>query len=395
MKMPILKIFFYQLTFAFLILTGFNSEIFTQQTSPQSTTLIQRCWEMSPMKNESDNKHNPSHNKHNPSQNSDSINSRFESNSNPLFFFNEGSLKFLNSHNGKEKWQTETGGEMAAEPLIQGGGIFIVIKPLTKHPRPPYLQKIPYSLRFINKETGITEWAKTFYNEGDVYLHGFNNTTFLINQKSQIFAFDQKNGEIIWEKSYLGQLSAAPFFFDDKALLPKADGFILISLIDGGIIRQEKSFNAKLNSLSANGETFFFGDERGLIQGFETTSKKRKWKYRVGGAVSSVNYHKGFILATSLDNFIYYFSAENGKLIWKKRAAGRIVSEPLVFNQTALILVEGSANVLFIDLTDGKVLNQLNFPEDTYFTGNPKKIDEFLVFPTQKKIIAYSFGQCP
>ncbi|HSK71233.1 MAG TPA: PQQ-binding-like beta-propeller repeat protein [Pyrinomonadaceae bacterium] len=340
------------------------------------------------MKNESDNVLKSD-------QNSISNNSRFETNSNPLFFFSDGSLKFLNSQNGKEKWQIETGGELAAEPLIQGGGIFIVIKPLVKHPSLSYLQKIPYSLRFINKETGITEWAKTFYNEGDVYLHGFNNNIFLINQKSQIFAFDQKNGETIWEKSYLGQLSSAPFFFDDKALLPKPDGFILVSLIDGGIIRQEKNFKAKLNSLSANGETFFFGDERGLIQGLETTSKKGKWKYRVGGAVSSINYHEGFILATSLDNFIYYFSSENGKLIWKKRAAGRIVSEPLVFNQTALILVEGSTNVLFIDLSDGKVFNQLNFPEDTYFTGNPKKIDEFLVFPTQKKLIAYSLGQCP
>ena len=392
MQTSFLKIFFYSLVTWFLLLISFSDEIFPQTTLTETPIQIQiqKCWESNSYNYGSDNP------LFLPSRYFKSKNFDFVDHPNSFLSFNDGSLKLIDTKTGNENWQTETGGELATEPFMQDEGIYIVIKPLpnnlleTSEPR-----KTHYSLRFINKETGITEWTRIFSHEGNIYLYALKGIAFLINPESQISAFDQQNGNILWKKSYPGKLFSAPFFFDDKAVFPKDDGISLISLTEGRVIFHEKGINYKLKSLTSNGEMIFFGDEKGFLHGLKIGSRKRRWKYRLGGAISSVSYQEGYILVTSLDNFVYYFSVANGKLIWKKRVAGRIINGPLIFNRNALILVEGSSTTLFLDLSDGKIVNQITFPEETIFAGNPKKVNEVLVIPTQKNIIAYSFGQCP
>lgn len=365
------------------MLTIFIPKNFAQTTLSQTAVQIQKCWEnnFTTIKTiyGSDNTNK---------RNIDNI-----ENFNSLFSFDGEFLRYLDYKTGKERWRTNTGGELAATPILQSDGIIIVTKLIQKNNLGLSNKQLSHTVRFIDKESGITIWTRTFYDSDNLYLYGLKDVTFLINQKGGITALNPKNGDIIWEKTFSKNLNSTPFIFDDKIIFAKDLGFIVVSLSDKKIIFQNN--HSKLNSFALNNNLVFGGDNRGVVEVFKIGAEGKSWSYRLGGAVSSVIYQKGFVLVTSLDNFVYYFSADDGNLIWKKRAGGRLFFHPLIFENSVLILADGSPIAFLLDLSNGRVINQLTFSDGTFPVGNPQKFGEIFVFPTQKGAIAYSLGQCP
>ncbi len=125
-------------------------------------------------------------------------------------------------------------------------------------------------------------------------------------------------------------------------------------------------------------------------------NRKNFWKFRNGAQVSSITFTPKGLLLTSYDNFVYLVSTEKGKLIWKKRLAGRITVEPLVFDNFVAVSSLFDSEVFVLDLSNGKQVNQFSLTEESLLLNSPLLLENFLVYVTFKglSIFSHSGGGC-
>src|ERR1051325_12052618 len=91
-----------------------------------------------------------------------------------------------------------------------------------------------------------------------------------------------------------------------------------------------------------------------FIYAIDKTSGRLRWRVRTGAAIQAVLAGEKWVLATSLDNFVYCLSPQNGVKIWKRQLAGRVTAPPLVLrNQVLLAPLVGDEGVV-LNLEDGK-----------------------------------------
>jgi outer membrane protein assembly factor BamB len=111
---------------------------------------------------------------------------------------------------------------------------------------------------------------------------------------------------------------------------------------------------------------------------------------RTGAAVQAVLAAEKCILATSLDNFIYCLSPQNGAKIWKHQLAGRVAAPPLVFNGGVLIAPLVGDECVVLNLEDGKKINSIYVGEDNNTEASPLLKADTLLLTTREGLLALS-----
>jgi outer membrane protein assembly factor BamB len=96
------------------------------------------------------------------------------------------------------------------------------------------------------------------------------------------------------------------------------------------------------------------------------------------------------LLATSLDNFVYYLSQSRGDRLWKHQLGGRLPAQPLTATDGALFTPLSSDAGVVLDLRDGKQLNLLPLGEDASIAASPIIAGKLIFVTTRHGLLAFS-----
>lgn len=325
--------------------------------------------------------------------------------------YQNGDLAALNLKTGENLWSVELGGKIISKPVLSKNGnrdLYIATEVLqeSKYNAAPgktdkdtnnFVLPVTY-LRSLNSSTGLTNWIARIeerqLTEKEIFLYEFQDRVLVVKKNGYAAAYTKISGQILWKLSLETNLSAKPFFSEDKVILPLENKILGIFTQSGAVYFQYDIFAASSSVFLTKDDILIWGNASGNIFALETKTKKQVWKFRNGAEVSFINQVPDGLLITSFDNFVYFLSAKKGKLLWKKRFSGRITIEPLTTNNIAFVSSISDSEVSLLNLSDGKTLNLINLEAEYYQTSTPVIAENFLIIFTAKGLWSFSNNGC-
>lgn len=310
-----------------------------------------------------------------------------------------GNVKAINLTDGKIIWTTELGGEITSNIAADNKNIYIVNKTAQTEKSQPNSQTTSSTnilntyLRALDSNSGITIWKKLFNLDSNASLQSLENSLILNTENGHLKAIDKQNGINLWETDLKQTISVISYSEDTIIIGTFNKKIFLISSINGTIIKEFDVNDIPIGILQLNRETIYWGDNKGFLNSLSVSMSNTVWKRRFGGETTSITHTYRGLLITSIDNFIYMVSYNNGKIIWKRRLAARVVEKPFIKDNLAVVFAFGDSNVFFIELEKGKIMNSLTLSDANFFTGNLQNASHVLVFPTLQGLYAFS-GSC-
>lgn len=290
---------------------------------------------------------------------------------------------------GRLSWKSEIGGAISASPVSDAQSVYVASESLPS-PKSTYLQATGV-LRALSRQSGLTSWMRTlpFPVRGVINV----NTSFLFitTADGRLYAIKKETGEIKWLK-----YNASPFSFlhsleGDVLYTSDAAGDIIAVEQEGGQTlwryRTRKSLRAPV-AVSEN--ILYAGTADGYVFAIDSSNGRNKWRVRTGAAVQAVLATDKCILATSLDNFIYCLSPQNGVKLWKRQLAGRVAAPPLVLNGGVLVAPLVGDECVILNLEDGKKINSIYVGEDNNTEAAPLLTADTLLLTTREGLLALS-----
>lgn len=301
----------------------------------------------------------------------------------------DGSLVSIRLADGGLAWRSEIGGAISAAPVADSKSVYVASESLPS-PKSAYPQATGV-LRALGRQSGLTSWMRTlpFPVRGDVNVN--DSGLFVTTSDGRLYSFKKETGEIKWIK-----YNSSPFSF-----LHSLRGDVLYtSDTSGDIIALEQDSGQTLwryrtrKTLSAPVATFenmvYSGAADGYVFAVDRLTGRYKWRVRTGAAVQTVLAADKCILATSLDNFIYCLSPQNGVKIWKRQMPGRIAAPPLLVNGSVLLAPLVGEDCVVLNLLDGKKVNSIYVGEDKNTEAAPLVAADTLLLTTREGLSAFS-----
>ncbi len=238
----------------------------------------------------------------------------------------------------------------------------------------------------INSETDI-EYLK-------IYLYAFKDYIILVSGNAAVHVFSRSEGLLITRKTLNAELSAPPVFERERVYIGTRDRRIfevsLENLDADEKIRQVRTTPQTIIFEPAGGR-LIFGDDQGRLTFINKSGKSRTLGFQAGGAITSVERTDLGILIASMDNFLYLFSADGERLVWKKRLAGRIQAAPLVSRKQVLVTTIEARDGMLIDLRSGRLIKKITLPEGDFLIGGALPASDFAIWRTLKGFIFIDF----
>jgi outer membrane protein assembly factor BamB len=310
--------------------------------------------------------------------------------SNIIISSDNSNLLSVNFLTNLENWKTQTVGKLDPAAVSDSNSLYFIssfengIK-----------EKI-FLLNSLSLKTGITNWQKKLSNYKEVIIKGSPNNEFLflVAEDKSIFAVQKSDGSIIWSKNFQNEilsLNASNSSQDSSLNILFAERLLRISTKTGDLIDEIEIKKRSVSDSLANENYLLLGYPTGEFLKVSISGNKSEvlWKIKTGGSITSLIELDGNVLITSLDNFMYYFSTENGKLKWKRRVSGRINIKPVTYGNYALVLSSADSTASIIELREGKVINQIVIEDDNYFSGQPIVSGNYFIFQTFRGIYLF------
>ena len=325
----------------------------------------------------------------------------------PLLY---GKIVSINSASGEKSWESDIGGEIVSDLIVneERKNIYVVT-------RSPVISEAGEQSKNINgeisvendnknfavlklsslsKNTGITNWQITLDSKSagnqKLFLSVFNNKVITADQKGEITVVEESGGKILWKKRAESGSNDFRYFIQNSDLIQISENKILLISLKNGVVNLIKEINSVLTAVNLfNNDTLLLGDKKGELFMFDISKKKEVWKSRYGAEVSDVTSTPYGLLISSFDNFLYLISPKNGKKIWKKRLDGRLAIEPSIANSSVIITTAGSSKSSILDLSSGRLVNQIYLSENNYFVNQAVLTDNLIVFPTAFGLMAF------
>ena len=367
---------FIKLIFSILLLFiySFNSPIQVNGRETQITsTPFQKCW------------------------NYPEVNSSLVASDNISSFFlenSQGQIKNINSL-GKENWNLELGGETISKPIYLNGTLYILSR--TDSIKSTINIQNIYSVAAVNSLTGLVRWRMNFNSITIPFLILYKENPAIIftrDNVSELILIDSVKGSTLLENRF--NFVFSKFYGVSKDLIVFENsrhqvGFLSIS--EGKVKSADNNFKS-FEIGSVNSEFAMLADANGSLYLLNFLGNITAVKIRLGGKISSIIFYENKYLISSHDNFLYLFSKDAKKIIWKKRFAGRIIEKPIISQDVFIAFSQGDNSVYFISPEDGKTLNQINLPEGEEISSSPIILGDLILVNTSAGISAYSSSKC-
>lgn len=312
---------------------------------------------------------------------------------------NEHNIYFINSESNiisidqsarTENWRSQISGKILTDVHIDTGSLYFLtyFEDMEK--------KRIVSLNSMSLKTGLINWQRKiseFTETKDLRIQNkAPDRKFLyITGDNRLTAIGKDDGKQLWSKSFPLPIRSVEDSRDEKLSVLTDDSMYILYGRTGEetqVRLQRKSPMYLLN----NGSDLILGYRTGEIIKTRTQDGRSEpdWNLKTGGGVTGLYEYQNKVLATSLDNFVYMISKENGNLSWKKRVSGRILIRPLIYQKQAVVLTSGDNLATIIDLESGKAVNQIRIEEDNYFSGESYISGRFLILQTFRGVYYFT-----
>lgn len=299
-----------------------------------------------------------------------------------------GKLVSLRSSDGQLIWKAEVGGELSAAPVADQKSVYIASQTTG---RSDISLRAYGALRALGREGGVTLWMRTlsFPIQGTMTIsqtHLFGGA-----RDGRVYAVKKSSGEIDWVMQHTSAFNSQPLLSNSRLYIGAEDG-ALFSLDErtGKVFWRYQTRGPIRGSVAVVDNVIYFGSADGYVYALDETSGRLRWRARTGAGVQTVAAAKGGLLVASLDNFVYLLTLNHGKKIWKHLLDGRLASQPLTTDDSALFTpLSGDAGVV-LNLKDGKPLNSIPIGEDNSTTASPIAIGNSVFVTTRKGLLAFS-----
>ncbi|HUF05044.1 MAG TPA: PQQ-binding-like beta-propeller repeat protein [Aridibacter sp.] len=165
---------------------------------------------------------------------------------------------------------------------------------------------------------------------------------------------------------------------------------IVIDSITGRTILEFRLSAAPSGSFSVDRKVVYAGSEDGSVFSIDRVDGEIQWSSRTGGTIDDLTAEKKGVLAISRDNFVYFLSDGNGRRIWKRKLAGRIIGSTKIGKNFAAFLSYGTNEVSILRLQDGKLVNSFPVEGAAHFVSAPLSAGDFLLVPFDSGLAAFA-----
>lgn len=314
-----------------------------------------------------------------------------------LIISNGNSLISIDPITKLENWKSEISGELIPKTISDKESLFFITMFESKNdPELDYKEKREENITFnsISLKTGITKWQQKISRNQQLEIKSIyhKDIIFITDDNKTLFAIQKKDGVMRWKKGFSSLISSLEVALPMDIKVLTGNHLFRLNAETGVVLEEIKVGDNSAKNFIIKEDYIITGDAVGNVTKFITEKGKSgiSWKVKTGGSISNLISLEEDILVTSLDNFLYLFSSEKGKLKWKRRLNGRISLRPLMFDNYAVVVNSSDNIAIIVDLRDGKVVNQIQIEDENYFSASPLILRNFLIFQTLKGIYFFS-----
>jgi outer membrane protein assembly factor BamB len=298
-----------------------------------------------------------------------------------------GSIVSLRLSDGALIWRSDIGGALSASPAADDRNVFVASESLPT-PKSVYPQATGV-LRALSRQSGLTSWMRTLPSpvRGGFNLNAQN--LFVTSSDGRLYAIRKETGEIRWIKYNSSPFNALNLLHGETLYASDTFGDIVsIELENGRTLWRYRTRKSLRAPVAVYGSMVYAGTADGFVYAIDRTTGRLRWRVRTGAAIQAVLAGEKWVLATSLDNFVYCLSPENGAKAWKRQLAGRVTAPPLVLNNYVVLAPLVGDECVVVNLEDGKKVNSIYVGEDNNTEAAPLLTKEALLLTTREGLLA-------
>ena len=299
----------------------------------------------------------------------------------------DGSIVSVRLSDGGLIWRSDIGGALSASPSVDNRSVYIASESLPI-PKTVYPQATGV-LRALGRQSGLTSWMRTLPSPARGVINSNAQNLFVTSSDGRLYALRKETGEIRWIKYNSSPFKPLTLLEGQQLYICDAFGDILsIELETGKTIWRYRTRRSLSAPVAVDGSMIYAGTADGFIYAIDRTNGRLRWRVRAGAAIQTVLAGEKWVLATSLDNFVYCLSPQNGAKVWKRQLAGRVTAPPLVLNNHVLLAPLVGDECVVLSLEDGKKVNSIHVGEDNNTEAAPLYTTDAILLTTREGLMA-------
>lgn len=284
-------------------------------------------------------------------------------------------------------WRSDIGGAISAPPAVDNRNVFVASESLPT-PNSIYPQATGV-LRALSRQSGLTSWMRTLPSPARGAISQNTQSLFVTSSDGRLYALRKETGEITWIKYNSSPFSTTNLLDGQTLYASDTYGDILsIELENGRTLWRYRTRKPLRAPVAVYGNMVYAGTADGFVYAIDKTSGRLRWRVRAGAAIQAILAGEKWVLATSLDNFVYCLSPQNGVKVWKRQLAGRVTAPPLVLNNYVLLAPLVGDECVVLNLDDGKKVNSIYVGEDNNTEAAPLLTTDALLLTTREGLLA-------
>ena len=267
-----------------------------------------------------------------------------------------GEMVAVQTATGAVVWRDQFGGEICAQPVSDGAGVFVATRNGDKSGSAANAKG---SLRLVGAATGLTRWVRELSRPLTGTLSITETHVFAVDAGDNILAFDKITGAPTW----FAQMSSSV-----TTPLANGDGMLYVGIKEGAICaldsrtgrvvwRREVNRKQPPTSIGADGSRLYIGANDGHVYAVGAASGDVMWRKRLSGTIEHLAPIENGVLAFSRASVVYSFEARRGGRVWKRQLPGRLISPPIVDGGVVAVSPLSAGSCFVIDTRTGKTVN--------------------------------------
>jgi eukaryotic-like serine/threonine-protein kinase len=299
-----------------------------------------------------------------------------------------GRVVALNATDGELRWKSDSGGELSASPTADDRSVYVATESEKSINGP---DRAPGALRALGKEAGVTLWMRTLQAPLRGALVVGEKILFGGAADGRVYAFDKRTGLTLWVSEHSAVFSSQPVLTGPRLYIGNEEGTLLaINQADGRIAGRYRTRGPIRGRVAVANGVVYFGSGDGYAYAVREGRFDLLWRRRTGAGVQSVAIVDNGLMVASLDNFVYLFSLNTGRHLWRRQLPGRIAAAPVTAPDGALFTPLSSDSAIVLSLRDGKPVNKLSIGEENSSTASPISAAELVFVTTPHGLLAFA-----